>query len=208
MTVAIPEGLRILARREPLTEQDWLELLEARRSRLADYMREMTLRTLGEIRFVKDYFGEHSLLKYKDTLLVCGDPRFNLETRGIFPSDQSYATVAKIERLSRTESIERFWGLTRDGVWISIEAVVKCKSVPYKSPGRSEESATVTSVTIRETTPEEIFKFCGRTVKDLWARLGQAAEEWERHRYVLYGGAKMLADLIRAENELLKIVSR
>lgn len=80
-------GLHILARRDAPTCEEWLELLRDREQHIANDLHSMSLKTLGELKFVSDYFGDYGLNSYRDTLQLTGDARFGLETRGIFPKE-------------------------------------------------------------------------------------------------------------------------
>jgi hypothetical protein len=200
---------KVLARRGPLTSGDWLQLLEERRCLLKEHLRDMTLKTVGEIPFIHDYFGYHPLKRYAETVRLVGNSHFNLDTRGIFPPSNGLGTlVAKHERLENRRSVERFWGLTRGGVWISIETHVISSMKPYKYPGRTEEVAEAVTVAIEECTPEEICAFYVCTPKYLWERLGEAVYEWATHRRHLLAHAEAVACVVEAEKMLLQLVPK
>ena len=155
-------GLTILARQNALTEKDWFELLEARRKLIEKHLRDMTLKSLGELRFIHDYFHEHAL-KMDEPKLI-GDTRFTLDTRGIFPSDKGSAGVTNTEYHHTPETLarsltggsslvsttERLWGFTRNGKWIGVEVFVTRSEQPYKYEGRTEEVARAETVSIQE----------------------------------------------------------
>src|SRR3989344_4044609 len=103
-------GLRILARRNALTETDWFNLLEERRALLEPHLREMTLKALGDLKVILNYRNDRRPLRMggmvkktpsqnfqpqfrsywvADTLKTV-EGNFPLETRGIFPDDDIY----------------------------------------------------------------------------------------------------------------------
>lgn len=205
-------GLAILARRDPLTEEEWQDLIAARLDALKPHLRHMTLRPLGEIQMIHDYFGTHGLGQGNPIVTHRGG-MLDLEMRGIFPNDENWANVASRKEthekddFSTTFTTHRFWGLTRQGQWIAIE-VQSTTTVGHFKEGRratytKQKANTVYIETLRLA---EIPAFCSRSLRDIWNRLGEVAKEWAKHRKDLYEKALRLEETVLREEALLGIV--
>lgn len=203
-------GLRILARRDALTDEDWINLLNERRSLIKPHLREMTLPTLGELNLVGDYFGHHSLKRDIETLTITGE-RFDLDTRAIFPMERSipvlntdHHVIREVKGHSFSGRTERFWGLTRDAEWIWAEVFITKHPVPYKDRREIVARARVVNVELKTTTELKALV----PPKLVWEALGNAIKNWEKHRENLLGHAAELAQVVRTEEKLLSLVDR
>jgi len=201
-------GLAILARRDSLTEQDWVMLVGARLDMIQPHLRDMTLKTIGDIRMIHDYFGTHDLRR--DQPEVNGG-KFNLDTRGIFPNDDSWAGVASVEHergngWSAIATTHKFWGLTRDGEWIAIEVYSTIGLEPYKYRGRTEQVQRVKTVKIEPSTLVDVCVFCKRSPKDIWKRLGEIIKLWANHRRNLYDDARHLEEKVLREEAVIELI--
>lgn len=227
------EGLRILARRSALTESDWFNLLEARRVLLEPYLREMTLKTLGDLKIVRNHQCERPLRKggmeekftkkdlplswVESTPIVEGI--FSLDTRGIFPNDEVYFGghfhwdfIRAPKRIAAVGEVLKFWGLTRNNQWILVELPITYHMVTYHSmPGtllkeRTEQRSKVEKVVVCESTPQEICQFCKVTPQWIWQRLGDVVREWVKHRQNLLSNVEELANIVQHEETMLEII--
>lgn len=201
-------GLAILARRNALTEEDWQRLVEARLEMIRPHLQDVILKTLGDIRMIRDYFGTHDLKR--DGPQVDGG-KFSLATQGIFPNDDSWASVASVEydrdsSMSATATTHRLWGLTRDGEWIVIEVYSTIGQEPYKYEGRTEEVQRAKTVKIRPSTLAAVCVFCKRSPQDIWKRLGEIVKEWAGHRKNLYEDVRDLEEEVLREEAVLGLV--
>jgi len=150
-------GLRILARRNALTEEEWFNLLEARRAFLEPHLRDMTLKSLGELKIVGDDLNKcpdgRPLRKggMEEKFTRSGFPMnwvewepdvegdFSLNTRGIFPDDEVYYhghfhwehIFGPNGEVPAKGLITWFWGLTRNNQWILVEYPIKYLMVTY-----------------------------------------------------------------------------
>lgn len=204
----IDNGLSILARQNQITEEDWQKLVEARLEMIKPHLRYMTLKTLGDIRMINDYFGTHDLKSDQPT--VSGG-KFSLATRGIFPNDDSWAGVASVEYdrgggISAIATTHKFWGLTRDIEWIAIEVYSIVERVPYKYQGRTEKIEKVKTVKIVPSTISGVCVFCKRSYQDIWNRLGEIIKSWVSHRRILYEDVRELEEQVLSEEAVLKFV--
>jgi hypothetical protein len=183
-------------------------LVQARLGMIEPHLRDMTLKALGDIRMIHDYFGTHDLKR--DEPEVTGG-KFSLATRGIFPNDDSWAGVASVEHdrgggLSAIATTHRLWGLTRDGEWIAIKVYSTIGQEPYKYKGRTEQVQRVKTVKIEPSTLAEVCVFCKRSPQDIWKRLGEIIKKWADHRKNLYEDAKDLEEEVLREEVLLELV--
>lgn len=203
---------------------------------LEPHLREMTLKSLGDLKLVHDQKGGHASYrplrmgamveksyreppyrKYREaTELKSMEGDFQLDTRGIFPDDAVYYNghfqwkpVFKGRKLSASGCETRFWGLTRNNQWIKIEFVERYFDQARHAghDERSERRSEVVKLVVSETTPEEICKFCGITPKWIWQRLGDSVESWLKHRQDLLASPERLAEIIKQEKMLLDIIA-
>ena len=229
------EGVRILARRDVLTEEDWFKLLEARQTLLEPYLRKMTLKSLGDLKIVRDHLHQCEKILRKGGLYqttvpssrwemgvppVKGEECFSLDTRGIFPNDEmfheghfNWKPIWSPEgKPPSTGSVTRFWGLTRNNIWIKVEVLITYHPVMHHGVADTdlndytEQKPGVELVSIDESTPLEICKFCEVTPRWLWQRLGDVVREWEKQRRQLFSEAQELADIVRSEETIMRIV--
>lgn len=204
------EGLAILARQFPLTDDDWFLLTSYRCQLISSCLHFMTLETVGDLKMIHDYFHTHDLKR--DQPQVEGDEEFGLTTRGIFPPDDSWAEVsANIEHHRDSfgyaaATTEKLWGLTRNGKWITIEVFITRSRVPYKTPGRTEEVARAEKVIIRKASLREVSAFSKRSLEYLWRRLGRVIKDWAEERELLYNDASELREVVLREEAVAEIV--
>lgn len=213
------EGLGFLARREPLSHEDWYVLIETRRKLIEPYMRSMTLDTIEDLKLVQDYFGKSNLRKFSTRARITTTGEYTLETRCIFPGQRDavrssveydhYATLPEGYRptFGAPRGTARTWGLTRNGSWLLIEANFFRHEVQYKYPDRFEESVDIDAVTVSETTPEAIVTSCRyKHPREIFDALGSAVRAWRQHRAHLLAEAKNLEETLDRENALLSII--
>ena len=228
------KGLAILARQNPLTENDWLSLLEERRDLLKPHMRNMSLKTLGDLKIVHDDINRgagngrtlrmgalvgktldrppyNQYLNPEELKNVTGGPRFSLDTRGIFANDEIFYNghyhwdfIREHDTLPATGQIIRFWGLTRDSDWIKAECLTEVASPMRKDD--DEKRVRVKHLTITESNPQEICQFCHVTLRWLWEQLGDTVEAWFKHRQEILAQTNTLVSMIRQEKSLISII--
>ncbi len=231
-------GLRILARRDALTEDDWFKLLEERRALIEPHLRDMTLKSLGDLKIIRDYKGGHSSerplrwgamvektystpphRKYREASeLKIAEGPFSLETRGIWPDDDVYHYGHfKYEHIYKpggkrgaTGLVLRFWGLTRNNQWLKAE-MTESYFEQERHAGhddRPEQRSEVVKLVTSESTPQEICQFCGVTPHWIWLRLGHAMEQWLESRQHQLSSAEQVVKIIHHEMMLLDIVAK
>lgn len=228
-------GLCILARRDALTETDWFDLLEQRRALLEPYLHEMTLKSLGDLRIVRDQKNNRSserqlrmgamvektdrnppYREYREEAeFTCVEGDFSLDTRGIFPDDEVYYLghfkarkfVWEVGRTSASGVVTRFWGLTRNGRWIRAECTERYFSQTryFGCENLTEQRSEVVKLIVSASTPQEICQFCDITPQWIWQRLGDVAEAWLKHRQNLLMHAERLVEVINSEKLMLEI---
>lgn len=203
--------LKLLARRDKITDDEWYVLLQARVRDLEDHLRSMSLKPLGELKMLKDYFHAHDLNRDQPDVESVNWSGHGLKTRGIFPSDKSWAGIAKTEHerdaLERVvASKHKLWGLTRDAEWIAIEVDTITYMEEYKRSGRFEEVQRAKKVKITRSTPIDLCKFCEVTYKKIWLRLGEVIKDWAEHRKQLYEDAFGLQMVVEQEESLVQAI--
>ncbi len=227
-------GLRILVRRNALTENDWLELLAERQALIKPYLRDMTLKSLGDLKIVHDDVtgrcgiwgrplregglkivpNKHSDSHRQPCVPEVVSSRFTIDARGIFSNDEVfYGGHFKWDFTDSTTSSRKkditikFWGLTRNNEWIRIEVPIK-NYTQLRSPGidnRQHERAGVEKVVVHESNPQEICELYGFTPKWIWQELGNATNVWIEHRRKLLVEAERLGEVVRYEEMMLDI---
>lgn len=224
-----------MARRNALTEEDWFNLLEERRVLLEPHLRDMTLKSLGDLKIVHDDVTGHGGIwgrrLYKGGLKIVPDKhsdshrqpcipgvvssRFSLDTRGIFSNDEvfyhghfKWDFTDSITSSRKKDMTIKFWGLTRNNEWIRIEVPIKNYTQP-RSPGlddRPHQVAGVEMVKVYESDSREICTLYGFTPQWIWQQLGDATKTWVEHRRKLLLGAEQLNEVVQYEEMVLDIV--
>lgn len=225
-------SLHILARQNALTDGDWFTLLERRRELIIPHLRDITLKSLGDLKIVRDQMGGHSSerplrmgamvystsshRKHRDAgeLKIAEGP-FGLETRGIWPDDDVYYQghfnwqhIYKGGGISASGLVTRFWGLTRNNQWIKAECTERYFS-QARNPGhddRPEERSEVVKFVTSESTPGEICRFCNISPRWIWLLLGDSIEKWLTRRKSQFAAVQQLVDTFGCEKTLLGII--
>src|SRR3989344_1172393 len=195
---------RILARRDELSIIDWYDLLEARRKDIAPHLRDMTLRTLGDLRVVGRTMKNPRRLAavnpggirfpgeiQRPRMLLEGDLSAGYETRGIFPDDDiffngHYHVDHQYKEGAVGETIT-FWGLARTGSWLLVRVTCHYEDLERHPPAdrTRERTALIDEVSITAADPSEICRCCVRHPRHIWERLGRVVHEWVAHRQTL-----------------------
>lgn len=202
----IPD-LVTLARRTQITEDDWHEMLAARAAHIKEHLRSMTLPAVGDIKF----FGDHySKSMGGDCPKLTGNLSYPLTVRGIFPNDKGCFCAATTSKHDpgpalggmKAYSSHRFWGFTRNGDWIGVEARVSRR---YEPDGRKQRLVYRCEEALIEKfeTTQGLCAFAARTPKALWERLGETATTWVRDRESLLNDALKLEEKFKLEHQVV-----
>ena len=101
------DGMQSLVRREPLSPEDWVKLIDSRRNLIYPYLDKISLLRLGDFQLEghhdKDYMRMRNRWSGKTD-----DPRV-FEIQGYFVTMNS-------RTIDQNTLYELTWGLTRDGV--------------------------------------------------------------------------------------------
>jgi hypothetical protein len=220
-------GLRILTRRGALTETNWFDLLEERRILIEPYLREMTLKTLGDLKIVhQELYGQATRCplrmgamiektycdppyrKYREAAELTGvEGDFPLDTRGIYPDDDG---VYYYRHFKTNGCVIRFWGLTRNSEWINAECTVR-RFEQARHAGHDERldrRSEVVKFIVSASTPQDICQFCGITPQWVWQRLGDTVEAWLKHRQLLLARVEQLVKVIDHEKLMVNIIAQ
>ncbi len=155
---ALSVGQRQLARREPVTEEDWAVILEARARVLApDLERNIKLWSLGGVRCLKGEKGggssssQHKIEDDEPELVSSVDGVSSLKSKGLFVSrSRNLGTVIADDQET---GCHHFWGLTRTARWVLVRVDFVCDHGYDRA----------VKVTVKETPLSEI---CAKTEED------------------------------------------
>jgi hypothetical protein len=205
------EGIGLLCRKNPLSDEEWYRLIEARRSLIKPHLDSFTLRELGEVKCLEQEGPNrlHSLQVGFLPEVVTGDERFSLRTQGIFyhpwSGDQKipvdYRPSPSEEARLYPGGIKYIWGLTRKGLWILAEVKFRHEA-GYK--GRGYERAL--TVDIQELDLPTIVARTRSKPEEIWRVLGEAIKEYTRFRERLYYEALELRRVIEVEELMLSCI--
>lgn len=198
---------KILARQSALTEEEWHKLFELRLNMIRPHLRDMSLKPIGDLTIIDDYFGNHSLKK--DLPEVVGGEKFDLDTRGFFPSHVTSTDYLERDELRYAKTYEhKLWGYTRNNEWIIIKVHVTASLEPYKYHGRTERVACARNVAIYESSLEEILMFSQKTYQYFWEQLSIVIKKWAQDRKQFYEVAHRLELQVEHEERLLEYIPR
>jgi len=196
------KGIELLVRKDPISDEEWYSLIEARRSLIKPHLNLFSLRELGNIQCLEQEgptFLHGLYAPFSDTPAVTGDTRFSLKTQGIF-----YHPWSGDQRSGYPhDEMMYIWGLTRDGLWLLVEVKFKSEA-GYK--GRGYERAQ--TVHIQESDLPTIIAKTKSKPEEIWRVLSEAIKEWTRFRGRVYHEALELMRVIEAEELMLSLVPR
>ena len=203
------KGLEKLVRKKKLTNDEWLEMIEARRELIKPHLNSFTLPELGKLECVKSE-GHHLHNLYLD--LGCeSEGKFSLKTQGIFRL-QPYQAVEKFPDTGHRpgpggcpvpNSLKKVWGLTRAGQWLLV--TIHCIGIPgYKGRGREQ----AVHIEFLESDLRNIVKLAKVKPQDILHELGDVICKFAEQRERLYEHAHNLAQMIRIEELALRLIDR
>ncbi len=206
---------------------DWFDLLEARRILIERHLRDMTLKSLGDLKIIDDGYGGRRTLQTGGLEIVpllhsevyrqpCTPKTvsldFPLETRGIFSDDEIFFHGHfnwDVSHISH-DGVLKFWGLTRNNQWVRVEVTTKTYT-QVRCPEqdlRPMEVTGVEKVFAVESSPSEIQQLHGFTPQWIWQRLGDAVKKWSEHRQKLLSETQQLARIIAHEEVMLGLLKK
>lgn len=185
-------------RKEPITPEEWIELIQARRARIKPHLDSFTLSALGCQKWMMDE-GFQNVMLLQDVDRTTGDGQFALETQGIFHLQRSDAFeefwTEEFGHRVRTGGVKRGWGLTRAGLWVLIEASYVATS-GHKNRGRELASR----VEVAEADIPTILEKTKCKPEEVWRSLSDAIQHFVEKRKRLYDAALALGEVIRCED--------
>lgn len=203
------QGLEMLIRQNPLTDQEWFDLIEGRRKLIKPHLDSFTLKELGSLPCLNSEGGSLHELGW-DISKTKGDERFSLKTQGIF-----HRPYSAIERIPIPKAVHnnappywdggtmQIWGLTRSGLWVLATVNFIDKS-GYKDRGRER----ATDIQIVESDLPTIVAKTKETPRWIWMSLGQTIKEWSEHRRLLHNQALNITRMIEIEELALSLVNQ
>lgn len=202
------KGLEVLVRKNSLTDDEWLSLIEARRELIKPHLDSFTLAELGSFPCLTSESVHYHEIKL-DNPIVVGEEPFSLKTQGIFDMQPWQA----VERIPNPD-YKRFhagarclsgtlllWGLTRSGLWVLVTVRFVGEN-GYKDRGNERAE----SVEIIETDLPTIIAKTKSNPQDMWKKLGRAVKESAEKRENLYKMARNLARMVNVEELALQTI--
>lgn len=192
------KGLELLCRIKPLSDEEWLELVERRRQIITPYLDSFTLSTLGQVEFLHSEAGIHQI---RHDSPECFGGQFDLKTQGIFNTTFMSRIQFPGSVLNDSGGVQYVWGLTRNGEWI-MAGVTYNNVRGYK--GRGYQRAI--RVEIEKTTIPLILSVCKFTCEAVWLTLEHAVLSFEQNRKKLYEDASHLSRMCQIESLVLGLI--
>lgn len=201
-----PSGLGLLVRPTPLTDQEWLNLLEARRELLQRHLPSFHLAKLGYLQCMHDGIqGSHEL--QADDPEVTGDTRFSLNTLGLF-YEQPPDTVKRVpysgyfgRGIEVPDGTRIVWGITGANqlLLVTIQFV-------GQAGGLNLGRQCATTVTIVETDFKTILAATGESPRRILEKLGEAVEDYVQRCRDRLKAALRVEDIIKGEEAALALI--
>jgi len=203
------DGLAVLCRTTPLSDQEWLDTIETRRQAIKPHLDTFTLSTLGQVKCLQLENITHAI---SDNSPECVGGEFDLNTQGIFRIAPWNSRVLN-QRESRGLNYERefrtlggilyIWGLTRKAQWIIASVSYICEA-GYK--GRGYERTT--KVEIEEAMVLKILSLCNVRYEEIWRELSKEVHLWNKKREELYNTSLNLTRMCDIEELALSLIPR
>lgn len=199
-------ALDLLVRQQPLTEKEWIELLERRRRLIKPHLNSFTLTELGRfpclLRYIQ-WVGIREAQHPNCGLTAYGTGGKSLEdalkTQGIFGFDTD-SDILTPDRTPMYNCRRFLWGLSRSGKWMLIEI--------WFLRGGSPDLPTdgVYAFKIQTVPVEDLLTIQHLQLRDVWLGLGEAVAQWMKKRQELLDDAEELADQVNLEESLINLL--
>lgn len=193
------KGIRILARRDPMSPKKWFELLQARADLLRESLREMTLTPLGEVQMQGQQHYTFKLESLLPRTVMCEDREFDFRTRGIFQAGDPSSILRPIQSSKGTVvGYDKYvlWGLTRNLQWLVAEVEVMFKLPSEQLPG-NRDALRDTMVRIQAVSASDIYTFTGVEPREVWETIGESVKRW------VDGRTRQLVEVTRIRNIIM-----
>ena len=195
------KGVEVFIRKNPLTDKEWLGLIEARRELIKPYLDSITLPELGSLECLKIDTYMHALNNNAPSLTE--DEQLSLKTQGLF-FKQPRSVVKEISGkgcLFSSGGITWVWGLTRSGLWVLV-TINFIGELGYKNRGY-ERAETVEIV---ESDLSTIVAITKEEPQQMWKELGETIKGFAEHHKPLYNQMLRLAQMVEIEELALELV--
>ncbi len=202
-------GMEILGRKQSISEEEWVALIEARRDLIKPHLDKFTLTELRNIQCLRSEVSFSHAVR-NDSPKVSGDEEFSLNTQGIFDNPRS--AEIRIPNsgfrpgphgLATPNGKLQIWGLARSGQWVLV-TVNFVGEAGYKDRGYER----ATEVLIVSTTIETIINQTKENPLEIWKTLGQAIKNFAEHRLALYEATEALAQKIEIEETMMSLIPK
>ena len=197
-------ALDILVRPEPLNNEQWIDLIEARRRFIKPYLETYTLPELQKLQCVH---YEGNLLTELSGRETVGDDRFSTSTQGIF-GIQPWQAQGRIDpsglQPTGGEGVPNYtrkvWGLTRANQWV-IVTITFNKVRGYKDRGAEK----ITQVEIIESDLPNIIQVTQTPPLVIWQAMHAIVQTWIRRQEQLHNQLLNMHATMIMENRTLKL---
>jgi hypothetical protein len=127
MNEGTPSVSSIVIRKQPLTSEEWVDIIESARIRIKPFLNSVTIPKFGDLElfgrreadFAPRTTGMHAVRLDKPAFKLPSGYKFDLDSQGFFLD-----AGCEIDEDSSNSRLS-FWSLTRDGEWRSVE--IKCE---------------------------------------------------------------------------------
>lgn len=194
--------LELLVRKSELSDESWLQLIEARREMVKRYLDSFTLGEIGSLECLRRENSYHKISDNEPTLIK--DPwngHFSLKTQGIFGW--------KVERASPPNGTfvgnnffangkVHIWGLTRSSLWILADLSFVGE---HGRKNRGYDKAI--SIEIQEASLSTILTKLKIRPRLIWDTIGESVYDLTHRRKILYEQALELIREIELEDRVV-----
>lgn len=164
-------GIALLSRQHPITNEEFLKLIECRWKLIRPHLQRFPLPKLGEFDFLT---SERTSLRSPLWVFhpLAAGKKFSLDTKGLF-------FCGRTKRLQGLpyHKVRFVWGITTSGQWLLARVAVCDEVDPHSSRGSTHEVAK--SVHIGETSlPKLLTTAMYGDPREVWWALGNAVREY------------------------------
>jgi len=183
------DGMQILVRRDQVTKDEWIKLINARKALIEPLMDKVSLKTLGD-----SWVSREGGFKIREASFKTFSLEFNnpLGLQGFFAEKGSIPT----EELEKR--IYGLWGITRSGVWVLVLMVSHLENHRFE----------MREISVLRSTPKKIMEELGISAKEVWDQLGIFVKNAVKERERLLDEIKNIKDIILAEDAVLSLIPK
>ena len=193
------DGLRLLVRREPLTKEDWIKMIEARRALIKPHLDSISFGTLGK--FVGEFYSvSRPQRKSLRELFVC------LVDDGVF-STQGHFRLMDQRWIGEEIRYEPVWGLTRSGDWFYATGIYTRRFGDGNYHWQPQSFCVTDSIGIHTQNLVERLRLDVENSEEMvYWELEKMIKDVTEKRRCLYEELKAVRNIMMAENAALSLI--